>query len=156
MGGFTKIFLRDSSIENIRKQNEKLKEYKVARRYHFYSDDDIAMEYHYFQKNEGYFPKDQFPKNEINSFEDFKRYWSPVTLGEVFVPHNGCLIFDCYYGRTSKRAMRNIGKYLYDNADQIKKVGGSFTTFMERGMTKKEQKYFNELLQTKEIQITCL
>jgi hypothetical protein len=35
--------------------------------------------------------------------------------------------------------MRKLGKYLAANHQEIKAVEGSFTTFMERGMTKAER-----------------
>jgi len=146
MGGFTSIYLKDTSINNIRKQNEKLREYGVAKKYHFYSDDDIRFEYEAFKNGEGIFPADQFPRDLINTFKDFKKYWSPKALGRIFCPDTGSLNFDCYFGRTSKRAMRNMGKYVYDHAEDIKKVSGSFTTFIERGMTKREREYIEILL----------
>jgi hypothetical protein len=40
--------------------------------------------------------------------------------------------------------MKAIGKYLIANIDAIAKTGGSFDTFLERGMTKKEQNHWNE------------
>jgi hypothetical protein len=58
----------------------------------------------------------------------------------VLSPPSGTLQFDCYFGRTSKRAMRKIGRYVAENIEEIKEVDGSFTTFMERGMTKEEIK----------------
>lgn len=138
MGGFTKIFLRDKSIENIRKQNAKLKDLGVTKM-HFYSDDDVQFEWQAYQTGEGEFPEHSFPR-DIKTFEEFKKYWSPQALGEVFCPHTGSLTFDCYFGRTSKRQMKLLRKYLMDidenlrfNIDLIEKVGGSFSTFVERG-----------------------
>lgn len=138
MGGFTEIFLKNRGAENISKQNELLREYGVPKKYKFYSDEDRMKEYIAFKRGEGVFPEHLFPRDKINSFNDFKKYWSPEAIGSCFCPHNGTLTFDCYFGRTSKRAMRSIGKYLAANHSQIEKVEGSFDTFMERGMTKKE------------------
>ena len=139
MGGFTEIFLRDKSIENIRKQNARLKAIGVTKM-RFYSDDDIQKEWEAFQNYEGVFPEHSFPRAKIKTFEDFKRYWSPQALGEVFCPQTGSLTFDCYFGRTSKRQMNLLRKYLmgYDeslrcNINLIEKVKGSFSTFVERG-----------------------
>jgi len=139
MGGFTQVYLKDCSYDNILKQNEKLKEYKVAKRYRFASEDDVKFEYNAFVKGLGVFPESQFPKDKIKSYNDFKKYWSTEALGEIFCPTFGTLNFDCYFGRTSKRAMRNMGKYIANNVDEIKKTNGSFSTFIERGMTKIEQ-----------------
>lgn len=144
MGGFTEVFLKDCSYENIKKQNEKLKEYNVAKRYSFYSEDDVKFEYEAFCKGEGSFPEHLFPKNKINSYKDFTKYWSTKALGALFVPEFGVLTFDCYFGRTSKRAMRNMGRYIADNVRLIKKTRGSFSTFMERGMTKLERQIIIE------------
>lgn len=151
MGGFTEIFLRDKSIENIRKQNAKLKAIGVTKM-SFYSDDDIQKEWDAFQNYEGAFPEHLFPRAEIKTFEDFKRYWSPKALGEVYCPQTGSLTFDCYFGRTSKRQMNLLRKYLmgYDeglrcNINLIEKVEGSFSTFVERGkFTKLETQLLKE------------
>ena len=138
MGGFTQIYLRDKSIENIRKQNAKLKEMGIVKM-NFYSDDDINIEWEAYKNRNGAFPEHQFPIG-IKTFEDFKQYWSPEALGEVFCPQTGSLTFDCYFGRTSKRQMNLLRKYLmgYDenlrcNINLIEKVSGSFSTFVERG-----------------------
>lgn len=132
MGGFTVIYLKDRSEENIRKHNELLAKHRVPKRYRFYSMADVQFEYDGFCKGTGVFPEHMFPKSKIRSFEDFKKYWNPEAVGEVFVPYTGSMSFDCYFGRTSKNAMRNIGKYLLENHNDILAVSGSFTTFMER------------------------
>jgi len=139
MGGFTQVRLKDTSNKNIKEQNAKLKAYGVKRSIRFYSMADIRFEYDSFVKGIGTFPEHMFPKDKINSFNDFKKYWNPKAIGEVFCPHIGTLQFDCYFGRTSKNAMRKLGKYLAANHQEIKAVGGSFTVFMERGMTKSER-----------------
>ena len=144
MGGFTQVFLKDTSRTNIDSHNAKLEIKKVPQKYRYSSDFDTIIEYEYFKEGKGAFPEDQFPKDKINSLEDFKKYWSPEALGEIFVAPTGTLQFDCYFGRTSKRAMRNIGKYLAENSTAIKKVSGSFSTFCERGMTKLEQQIMKE------------
>ena len=141
MGGFTAIRLHNCSEENIKKQNEQLKECKVAKRYRFYSENDVKKEYEYYKKGDGNYPEHLFPKDKIRSYNDFKKYWSAEALGEVFVPKFGTLTFDCYFGRTSKRAMHNMAKYLLTNLSQIKSVSGSFSTFVERsGYCEKTQK----------------
>lgn len=137
MGGFTAVYLKDTSEENITKQNEILKSYGVAKMYRFYSIKDVEFEYSSFLKNEGDFPEHQFDRAKIKTFKDFKKVW--CSLPEIFVPKIGSITFDCYFGRTSKRAMRNMGKYFANHINQINYVYGSFTTFMERGMTKKQQ-----------------
>jgi len=154
MGGFTVIYLKDRSEENIRKHNKLLKQYKVAKKIHFYSMENVQFEYDSFMKGLGVFPDQLFPKDKINTLEDFCKYWSPVAVGEVFVPYNGSMTFDCYYGRTSKRAMRNIGKYIYDNYKDILAVYGSFNTFMEYGMTKSESTFINVMIKEGKIKDT--
>jgi hypothetical protein len=144
MGGFTKIYLRDNSRENVSTQNARLELMGVPKQYRFYSEDDVILEYESFRIGDGTFPDDQFPREKIKTLEDFKEFWNPKALGEVFAPYIGCLSFDCYFGRTSKRAMRLIGKYLVENHDQIDTTGGSFSTFMERGMTKLERQIIEE------------
>ncbi len=144
MGGFTEVFLSNISAENIKRQNAKLKEYKVPKRYRFYSEDNVRAEYEAFAKGEGAFPEGQFPRNKINSYNDFIKYWNTRAIGAIFCPPFGTLTFDCYFGRTSKRAMRNLGKYIADNHNEIKAVDGSFETFMERGMTKLERRVLKE------------
>lgn len=144
MGGLTQIRLKDVSEENIKRQNELLKENKVRKELRFYSIEDVKFEYEAFKKGLGVFPEHLFPKDKINSFEDFQKYWNPKALGEVFVPQIGTLQFDCYFGRTSKRAMRGIGRYLGLNPREIKSVDGSFSTFAERGMTRIERQIMTE------------
>lgn len=154
MGGFTVIYLKNRSEENIKKHNELLKKFGVAKKYRFYSLEDVKFEYDSFLKNLGVFPEHSFPKDKIKTFNDFCKYWSPDALGEIFVPFTGSLSFDCYFGRTSKRAMKAIGKYLNDNHKDILAVSGSFDTFMERGMTKYTQKLFKELINQNTIRDT--
>ncbi len=144
MGGFTEIKLKDCSNENIEKQNQLLEDFGVARKYRFYSESDVIWEYEGFVKGTGSFPEHLFPKDKINSYEDFTKYWNTKSLGSLFCPEFGTLTFDCYFGRTSKRAMRNMGKYITDNHNEIEKVSGSFSTFMERGMTRLERQIINE------------
>ncbi|MFA5366645.1 MAG: hypothetical protein WC333_02075 [Dehalococcoidia bacterium] len=130
----------------IARENEELKNCGVARRYRFYSNADIRAEYEYYLKGDGNYPPHLFPPHKINTFEDFRKYWSPEALGEVFVPKNGTLNLDCYFGRTSKRAMHNIARYLLCNSSKIKSVNGSFSTFVERcGYGKKNQAILMEL-----------
>ena len=146
MGGFTKIVLRDCSQVNIDSQNNKLKKLKVAKQYRFYSEKDVQIEYEFFKKEDGYFPENQFPREKIKSYKDFTKYWSTEALGEVFVPKIGTLTFDCYFGRTSKRAMKVIASYLMCNLSQIKEVDGSYSTFVERcGWGKARQAELMEL-----------
>lgn len=139
MGGFTTIQLEDTTQLNIDTQNARLEICGVPKRYRFYSERDVIFEYEYFKAGKGEFREELFPKDKINSLEDFKRYWSPQALGEIFVPHCGMLTFDCYFGRTSKTAMKALGRYIsdIDNIKEIKSVGGSFSTFIERaGLSK--------------------
>lgn len=140
MGGFTQLKLKDTSEENIAKHNKMLDAAKVRKGIRFYSEDNVKKEYEAFVKGEGAFPENQFPKDKIKSYRDFKRYWNPKAIGEVFCPPFGALQFDCYFSRTSKRAMKNIKNYIvnaimsqenifdtpFDYAD------GSWTTFLER------------------------
>jgi len=144
MAGYTSIQLSDTSQENIDIQNVRLEIHGVPKKYRFYSNKNIIHEYEYFKVGLGVFPKDQFPKEKINSLDDFKKYWNTQKLSVLFCPPIGTINFDCYFGRTSKRAMRNIGKYLTENIEHIDSVGGSFSTFIERGMTKSEQKLMKE------------
>lgn len=144
MGGFTQVKLKDTSRANIDKHNALLKHYKVPEKYRYYSEYDVIFEYEGFKLGTGVFPERQFPRDKIKSLEDFKQYWSSKALGEVFVPPYGTLQFDCYFGRTSKRAMRNMGRYIADHVRDIAKTDGSFSTFMERGMTKLEQQLMTE------------
>jgi len=144
MGGFTQIKLKDCSEKNIETQNAILDMVRVPKKYRFYSIKDTRFEYDAFKVGDGVFPERQFPKDKINSFADFKKYWSSEALGEVFVPPYGTLQFDCYFGRTSVYAMKKIGKYVANNVDQFKEFEGSFSTFMERGMTKREIKIIEE------------
>lgn len=136
MGGFTQIFLRDCSQQNIDAQNQILDDLKVPKRYRFYSEKDVKEEYEYFIRKEGVFPEHLFPSDKIHSYADFTKYWSTKALGSVFAPPFGSLQFDCYFGRTSNRAMHLIARYLleafYLGESRIKNAEGSYTTFVER------------------------
>lgn len=139
MGGFTKIQLKDTSAENIAKHNKMLEAAKVRKSIRFYSEDDVKFEYDGFVAGTGHFPEHLFPKDKINSYEDFTKYWSTEALGEIFVPPFGCLTFDCYFGRTSNNAMKCIKNYIIDAlleepfGEQVfAEVGGSWSTFLER------------------------
>jgi hypothetical protein len=144
MGGFTQIKLRDCSQRNIDTQNARLELAGVPKMFRFYSEKDVIFEYEAFLIGKGVFSENQFPKDKINSLEDFKKYWSTKALGEMFVPPFGTLQFDCYFGRTSKRAMRNLGRYIALNIREFKEFDGSFSTFMERGMTAIERQIVDE------------
>lgn len=147
MGRFTTIKLKEVDDISIKIENQKLSELKVAKKYRFYSEDDIKLEYDSFKKGKGVFPERLFPRDKIKSYDDFKRYWSPKKLGVVFVPEIGMLTFDCYFGRTSKRAMHNIARYLLMNIDKIESVSGSYSTFVERcGYSEKKQKILLTLI----------
>jgi len=135
MGGWTAIRLKDTSEFNIAVHNAKLETLKVDKRYHFYSERDVILQYEYFKLGQGVFPEHLFPKHKIKSYEDFKKYWSSDALGEVFVPNFGSLTLDVYFGRTPKKTMRKIGKYFMQNIDAIKAVDGSSWAFFERCFT---------------------
>lgn len=145
MGGFTQLYLRDTSIENIERQNAVLDIYGVPKRYRFASlVKSQVIEYEYFKRGLGVFPEHCFPKDKIRCFADFQKYWTPEAIGECFCAPDGVLQFDCYFGRTSKRAMRKLGRYIAENIREFKKFEGSFTTFMERGMTAIERQIIVE------------
>ena len=144
MGGFTQIYLRDKSRNNIDKHNALLKLYKVPKKYRYQSEADVILQYEAFKINDGVWQPHLFPRDKIKSLSDFKNYWSSSALGDVFCPPNGTLQFDCYFGRTSNYAMRNIGRYISDHYKDIEKTQGSFCTFAERGMTKLEQQLLKE------------
>jgi muconolactone delta-isomerase len=144
MGGFTEIHLKNKDNDNISKHNVLLELLKVPKNYSFYSMYDIIYEYETFKQGLGSFPEDMFPEDKINSLEDFMKYWNTEVVGKLFVPEIGSLTLDCYYGRTSDKTMRKIGKWVANNLDEIDHVGGSFSTFIEKGCTKKEQKYINK------------
>jgi hypothetical protein len=135
MGGFTKIQLRDCSQENIDKCNQELREFGLRKDIHFYSEKDTRTEWEYYrdepETRAKYYPPHLFPQ-DISSYSEFKKYWSTSHLGEVFVPPVGALKFDCYFGRTSKRAMHAIARWLLLSLDEIKVVEGSYSTFVER------------------------
>lgn len=144
MGGFTEVKLKDCTQANIDKMNALLREYKVPKKYSFYSEKDVIFEYESFKKGLGIFPEHLFPKDKIHSYKDFTKYWSTKALGAIFVPPFGALTFDCYFGRTSKRAMRNMGRFIAENYREIHSTDGSFETFMERGMTRIERQIIAE------------
>ncbi len=139
MGGYTTIRLKDNSQANIDLHNQKLLEFKLHKKYHFYSIKDIKFEYECFIKGDGVFPEHQFPKDKINSFKDFRKYWSTKAIGETFCPPFGVLRCDVYYSRMSERNKRALGRYFMANIGAIKKVDGSSTTFFERCFTKRER-----------------
>lgn len=140
MGGFTQIKLKNCSKDNILRQNTIMNIYNVPKQYRFYClENEQIIEYEYYKRNMGSFPEHSFPRKEIQSLADFRKFWTPSALGEVFVPYSGYLQFDCYFGRTSKRAMRKIGKYIVENIEEFDFASGSFSTFMERGMTSKQR-----------------
>lgn len=145
MGGFTSIQLKNISQENIDEQNQKLDDLKVAKHYRFYSEKDVEEEYEYYLKKDGVYPEHLFPSEKINSFEDFKKYWSSEALGEVFVPQFGMLTFDCYFGRTSNKTMHGIARYLLENENLIKETSGSYSTFVERSGYKAKTKQYKLL-----------
>ena len=140
MGGFTQIHLKDKSEENIAKHNKFLDDAKVKKTIRFYSESDVREEYKYFLANDGHFPESRFPKDKINSYEDFTKYWSTDALGSVFCPEFGSLSFDCYFGRTSDNAMRCIKNYIVDTLlkpeymfdSPFESTNGSWSTFLER------------------------
>lgn len=132
MGGFTTVVLRDKSEENIARQNQRLIDMGLAKKYHFYSVKDVEYEYEWFKKGKGVFPEDQFPRDRIHSFADFRRYWNPRALGEVFCPEYGTLRFDSYFGRTTLKNMRIIRNYIVQNVKIIESVNGSFETLLEK------------------------
>lgn len=137
MGGFTSIQLKDTSQENIDEQNAELDALGVAKRYRFYSEKNIRLEWDFYlecgpELRAERFPSHLFPQ-DIETFEDFKQFWSPEALGTVFVPAIGMLKFDCYFGRTSTRAMHGIARFLlYSLEGVIKETSGSYSTFVER------------------------
>jgi len=139
MGGFTEIFLRDKSKENIAKHNQMLVDAKVKKSFRFYSMEDVELEYEAYKKGDGEFPGHLFPPFRIHSLTDFMKYWNPQALGSCFVPHIGSLTFDCYFGRTSDNAMKCIKNYIITalleapfGEPVFEKVGGSWSTYLER------------------------
>jgi len=135
MGGFTSIQLQDTSQEHIDQQNAELDALGVAKRYRFYSEKNIRKEWEHYQ-NDGPAARkkyySQFPQ-DITSYETFKLWWSPKRWGTCFIPEVGMLTFDCYFGRTSKRAMHGIARFLLYTLDgEIKETSGSYSTFVER------------------------
>ena len=140
MGGFTTLKLNDTSTDNIAKHNKMLDDAKVRKGIRFYSEDDVKLEYKYFLKNDGVFSDNQFPRDKINSYEDFTKYWSTEALGEVFCPEFGMLKFDCYFGRTSDNAMKCLKNYIVDAIllpeyfmnTPFAYASGSWSTYLER------------------------
>tara|TARA_Y100000034_G_scaffold59126_1_gene71966 strand:+ start:185 stop:643 length:459 start_codon:yes stop_codon:yes gene_type:complete len=145
MGGFTKVQLRDTSADNIARHNARLEIAGVPKKYRYQSPHATVVEYEWYLAKQAdasvdaTYPKHMFPPSKIKSFADFQRFWNTDAAGEVFIPPVGALTFDCYFGRMSKKAMRAVAKYLVANYDHIASVDGSFSTFMERGMTAKER-----------------
>ncbi len=135
MGGHTKIQLKNRSQEHIDACNESLKVAGVRQEYRFYSEQDTLDEYEAFVKSEGVYPEHLFPRDQINSLEDFQRYWSTEALGESFVSPVGALTCDCYFGRMSQRAMKNLVRWCADNYNLIETTSGSWPTLVERGGT---------------------
>jgi len=144
MGGFTTIRLKDNSQANIDLHNSKLREFKLAETYSFYSIKNIKIEYNAFKKGEGAFPDHSFPKDKIKSFKDFRKYWSTKAIGQIWCPPFGVLRCDVYYSRMSIRNKRALGRYFMANIDAIKEVDGSSTTFFERCLTKRERQICRE------------
>jgi hypothetical protein len=60
MGGYTTIHLKNVTQSNIAIENEKLKLYGIPTKYHFYSLNDVRMEYETFKKVRGIFQKGNF------------------------------------------------------------------------------------------------
>jgi hypothetical protein len=158
MGGFTKLVLKDKSIENIRKHNELLSKAKVRKGIRFYSDDDVRLEYDAFLNNEGIFPEHSFPKDKIKTYNDFTKYWSSEALGEIFVPKFGTLTFDCYFGRTSDNAMKCLKNYIVDTLllseyflkSPFEYASGSWSTYLERcSASKLDLELINEKIEDK-------
>ncbi len=138
MGGYTELRLKNCSRDNIDVHNARLELARVPKQYRFYSKAEVIFEYESFKVGKGVFPEHLFPKDKINSFEDFKKYWSGKHLGANFCPPFGTLRFDCYFGRTPHKVMRKLGKYLLKNISEFKKAEGSFESFMEKVMTDEE------------------
>lgn len=145
MGGYTQIILKDDSEDNIIDCNCLLNVEKVSKAYRFYSRNDARTEYGYFKiKAVGNYPEYLFPRNKINSYEDFLNYWNPKNCG-FFINPFGALSFDCYFVRTPAIQMKRIANFLVDNYSLIKEAKGSFETFVERcGKSKEIQKFLLE------------
>jgi hypothetical protein len=131
MGGFTEIHLRDKSEANIKKHNALLAKLRLSK-LRFYSEKKVKAEYKAFVLGLGVFPEHLFPKAKIKTYNDFKKYWNPKALGEIFCPQFGSLTFDCYFVRTTEKDMHKLGLYLVDNWRDIESTNGSYTTFLER------------------------
>ena len=130
MGGFTKIQLRDTSEENIDKCNQELREFGLRKDISFNSEKSIREEWEFYQNDS---PEDRrkyyhnFPQ-DITEYSEFRKHW----LAHPFVRPIGALTFDCYFGRTSTRAMHAIARWLLLSLDEVKHVEGSYSTFVER------------------------
>lgn len=147
MGGFTSIWLKDTSQKNIDEQNAELDALGVNKRYRFYSEENIREEWEFYRNDpDRHVHYSQFPQ-DITSYETFKLWWSPKKWGTCFIPEVGMLTFDCYFGRTSSRAMHGIARYLLYATTPIKEVSGSYSTFVERCgyKAKTKQKVLMEL-----------
>jgi len=145
MGGMTTLYLADRSAKNIAYHNQKLKEFGVAKCYRFYSEADIKIAYNEFISGKGVFREHLFPKAEINSYKDFKKFWSPVAVGEVFVPYIGSVTFDCYFDRMPKRAMYNMSCYIREHRHELLGYQGALSTLFEKAFSDKQMlkvKYF--------------
>ena len=139
MGGFTKIVLKKKDTHNVDIMNIRMDLLKIPKKLRFYSGRDIRFEYEAFKLGLGVFPEYQFPKDKINNFEQFQKYWSTEALGDVFVPKKGNLTLDSYFGRTSDYAMKKVLNFICDNLDEIESVGGSFGTMVEKVASKKQE-----------------
>lgn len=127
------ITLKDKSTENCAVHNMILKhDYKCEKYLTFNSVAHTKFEYEGFKRGFGVYPEHIFKRDEIETFEDFEKFWSPDCIGEVFVPHYGSGNFDCYFGRTPNGTMGRIAKYLFDFSNDIESISGSTETFLER------------------------
>jgi hypothetical protein len=139
MGGFTKIVLKEKdriSVDNI---NIRMDLLKIPKKFRFHSGRDVRFEYEAFKLGLGVFEERFFPKDKINNFVQFQKYWSTEALGEVFVPKKGTLTLDSYFGRTSDYAMKKVLNFVCKNIDEIESVGGSFGTMVEKVASKKQE-----------------
>lgn len=133
MGGFTAIYLKDRSQENIDRQNQHLDDLRVPKSFRFYSEKNTEKHYQHYLAGNGEFKECFFPPDKINSLEDFKRYWSPEALGTVFVPHVGSMNFDCYFGRMSDYAMHGVMRWvLLFGEDEAITTSGSYGTLVQK------------------------
>jgi hypothetical protein len=156
MGGWTKVMLKDTSRDNIDRHNARLEIFGVPKQYRYQHHGNVVEEYEWYlahvsepdhpnsKVREAVYPEHMYPRDQINSFADFCKFWNPEAVGASLVPPNGALTFDCYYSRMSRRAMRAVAKYLLANVAEIASVEGSFSTFMEKGMTASQRAEFLE------------